>query len=134
MSLIKGKDRAAVCREFGLVMALALCVLGALLFYRGRSSSFFFFLGTGFFIIPALLFPLVLSPLEKVWMAFAEKLSFVMTTLIMFLTFYVVITPLALLLRVMRKDLLSLTLEPEAESYWCPVEADGPSTRFYTPY
>jgi uncharacterized oligopeptide transporter (OPT) family protein len=134
MSSIKGKDRSAACREFGLVMGLALCCIGALLFYRGRSSSLFFFLGTGFFVVPALLFPLSLSALEKVWMAFAEKLSFVMTTLIMFVTFYVVITPLGLLLRLLKKDLLSLEIDREAETYWCKVEVDGPAQRYHTPY
>lgn len=132
--MISKKDRCTVCREFGLVMTLAAVVVGCVVFWKGSPHYIWPFLLAALFLASAAFAPSILDRPERLWMAFGAKLSVLMTFLLVTITFYFVITPIALLLRLMRKDLLQLRLEPERKSYWDPVEPDGPATRPYLPY
>ena len=67
-------------------------------------------------------------------MAFARVLGVVMTTVILTLTYFLAITPMGLLVRALGKDLLGMRGDPTVESYWVPVEPDGPASRPDKPY
>ncbi len=121
-------------RKFGLVMAAPLALLGAWFTYKNSPANLYFFAAAGTFLLAALAFPLVLAPVEKVWMRFAELLGAVMTRVILSLTFFVVITPLGLMLRLIGKDFLDIDWKKKRESYWRPVETDGPAGRPEKPY
>ena len=58
--------------------------------------------------------------LFKGWMAFANVLARVNTRILLVLFFFVVITPVAVVMRLFGKDLLSQRLEPGTETYWKP--------------
>ena len=58
--------------------------------------------------------------LFKGWMAFANALGWVNTRILLVLVFFVVITPVAVVMRLFGKDLLSQRLEPGTETYWKP--------------
>jgi len=121
-------------KEFGVLMAAVLTGISAVLLFKGKPSSVYFIGIATLFLIPAYLRPMLLKPVEKVWLAFGEKMSMVMTTVLLVLTYFLVMTPIGLFLRLTGKDLLDQKLEPEAKSYWKKIEADGPSTRPYLPY
>lgn len=86
------------------------------------------------FLLLGTLMPGSLRYVEKLWMAFGERLSVVMTFVIMSALFYLVITPTGLLLRILGKDLLFRKIDRDCQSYWTPVEPDGPGTRPYSPF
>jgi hypothetical protein len=121
-------------RKFGLVMTGAFSVLGGLLVWRGRSAGPYVLSLAGFFLIAGLLFPRLLGPIERAWMAFGRRMSVVMTFVVLTLSFYLVITPFGLLLRLLGKELLDLKFNSGLKSYWVPVEPDGPSSRPDRPY
>ncbi len=127
-------ERLRVLRNFGLVLGTAFGLLDAFLYWRGRPSAPVFFGISAFFFLGAFLFPAKLDKFEIYWMKFAEKLSVVMTFLILTLTFIVAIIPLGLFLRLIGKDLLNLKIKKEDKSYWIPVPSDAPGTRPYLPY
>lgn len=137
MSLIKTEgleEQEKRCREFGQLMGLVFILAGGYFLWHFNPSSLYFFGISLVFLLGAIFMPLSLGPLERAWMAFAEKLSVVMTYVIVTLTFIVAITPMGLLLKVLRKDLLGLALEPEKRSYWEPVPDDSPGTRPFSPF
>ncbi len=137
MSSIKLTESEQVekrCREFGQLMGLVFILAGGYLLWDADPSSLYFFSISFVFLIAAIWMPLALGPLERAWMAFAEKLSVVMTYVIVTLTFFLAITPMGFLLKLLRKDLLGLALEPEKSSYWVPVPEDGPGTRPFSPF
>ena len=68
------------------------------------------------------------------WMKFAEKLSIVSTFIILTLTFFLVMLPIAILLKVIKKDILSLKIDKSAKSYWIDVESDTRQEKYITPY
>ena len=88
-------------RKFGLVMAAPLTLIGGVLLWRGRTTGMILLGLAGLFLLLAGVAPRALAPVERYWMAFAEKLGAVMTRVILTLTFYLVITPIGLLLRLM---------------------------------
>jgi len=126
-------------RKFGLVMAGAFAALGAFLWWRGDFAfwpiiSLFFWGIGGVFLLVALLAPIVLSPLEWVWMKLAHVMGFVMTRVLLSLVYFVAVTPIGLVFRILRKDLLQRKFDANAESYWINAEDDGPWTRPDKPY
>ncbi|HWR52057.1 MAG TPA: SxtJ family membrane protein [Bryobacteraceae bacterium] len=70
--------------------------------------------------------PGILHPFNRVWMAFGLLLARVTNPIVMALLFYLVFTPMALLLRLAGKDLLRLRREPQAASYWIERTPPGP--------
>lgn len=121
-------------RNFGFVMTVPLALIGAFLWWKGKGAYPYLFGASAFFLVTGLLIPQVLRPIEKVWMKFAEIMGAIMSRVILTLAFFLMITPLGILLKIMGKDLLDLKLSDQRESYWVPVEQDGPSSRPMKPY
>jgi len=122
-------------RKFAWVMTVAFGIIGLLAWWRGKETAYLWLLGiAAFFLLAGLIVPRLLAPIELVWMKFAHYLSIVMTYVILTLTYYLVITPVGLLLRIMRKDLLSLKFEKGLPSYWVKAEPDGAQTRPDKPF
>ncbi|MCF7809682.1 hypothetical protein K9N50_01700 [bacterium] len=121
-------------RKFGLVMTVPLAIIGGLLFWREKPAAPYFIGLATFFLITGLAVPIVLLPIEKAWMALAKVLSIVVTYFLLTVTFFVMITPMALLLKLIRKDLLSLKFTSNPGTYWVKVDPDGPASRIDKPY
>jgi hypothetical protein len=102
---------------------------------QGSSDRSFGFVFTGFcalvgsaaFLAAALLAPRILGPLNRLWMKFALLLYTVMNPLTMALLFFLVVTPIGVVMRLVGKDFLRKRLEPEAASYWLPRDPPGPA-------
>ncbi len=115
-------------RKFGLVMTVPLALIGGYLWWKER-GAYPIVLGTGaFFLISGLLYPRILRPIERIWMKFAELVGAIMTRVILSIAFFLIITPMGLLLRVLGKDLLHIRRGAHEKSFWIPVETDGPAT------
>jgi hypothetical protein len=105
-------------RKFGITMAVGLGLLGALFLWRSKGQPIVFFALAGLFLIFGLVFPRVLRPVQRGWMAFAIVLGWVMTRVILVVLFYVGITPVAIIARLAGKRFLELEFEPARASYW----------------
>ncbi|NKB87354.1 MAG: hypothetical protein GKS06_03945 [Acidobacteria bacterium] len=121
-------------RKFGIVMAVFFGLFGALFVCRERAWGEYVLYVAAFFLVSGLVLPKLLAPIEKAWMALAGVLQVVMTTLILTLTFFLVMTPMGLFLRLTGKDLLGMEGDPSMDTYWVPVERDGPASRPDKPY
>lgn len=123
--------------HYGKSMALILFGLALFSAYRHPELRPGFYLCVGLataFLSAAIVVPESLRSVEKFWMALGEKLGFFGSIVVMLLTFIFVLTPIALLLRILRKDLLNMRLDKQARSYWLVVEKDGAEARYYLPY
>jgi hypothetical protein len=121
-------------RRFGLVMAAAFAVLGGLGLWRDRAFGPYFLAAAAVFLVLGLALPRALSPVERAWMAFARVMATVMTYVILVVTFFVVITPLGLVLRLFGKDTLRRKWSGRHESFWIEIDAEGPASRPEKPY
>lgn len=69
-------------------------------------------------VLPAVLFPKVLTPIYRLWMTIGDALGWINTRIILSLVFYALFTPIGVIRRVLlKKDPLHLAFEPEAETY-----------------
>jgi len=122
-------------RQFGLIMAVPLSVIGGILVWKNRVAPGVLLLTlAGIFLLIGLVAPNLLRRIERAWMALAEKMGIVMTFLILTLTYVVVITPMGFIMRRLRKDLLEQKLDPKRSTYWKPVDPDGPTSRPDKPF
>jgi hypothetical protein len=78
------------------------------------------------FLAAAFLRPAALHPLNRLWAQLSLLLSMIVNPVIMGLVFLAAITPLALVLRLLGKDLLRVRYDPGAASYWLQRQPPGP--------
>lgn len=105
-------------RDFGLVVGIFFVILGALFWWKGKPFyPYFLEIGT-FLIFFGLAFPVVLKPIQKVWMTVALLIGSVMTRVILLVLFYLVITPIGIISRLFGNKFLDLKIDKSANSYW----------------
>ena len=106
-------------REFGLVTGAIVAGLFGLFFPWVFDVTYplwpwIFLLVLGGWALAA---PSSLGPVYRAWMRFGLLLSKVTTPLIMGTVFFLVIAPVALILKIAKWDAMNRKLDPEAESY-----------------
>jgi multisubunit Na+/H+ antiporter MnhG subunit len=118
-------------REFGVVVGLVLILFGAVAMFRGKPFYPYLY-GAGLALAAfGVLMPKTLKPLQKAWMASALVIGFVMSRLILGILFYLVMTPIGLLMKLFGKDLLDERLEKEKASYWIERGKDAIAAESY---
>ena len=115
-------------RGFGLVMATVFAIVGLwpLVFGEGYARVWALIVAA-LLLIAAVAIPRILKPLNTIWLKFGLLLSRVVNPIVLGLMFYLLITPFALALRLLGKDLLRLRRDPQATSYWINRDPPGPS-------
>ena len=112
-------------------MAFCLLAIGLVLLLR-RKSLFMVLWAIGLiFFILAQARAVSLRPIYKIWMGLAFCLGRVNTRIILMLVYYLVVTPIGLILRLFRKDLLNLKPEKGAQTYWLKRELKNSAKESY---
>jgi hypothetical protein len=84
------------------------------------------------FLLAALTRPKVLAPLNRLWFKVAMLLARMTNPVTMGIIFFLVITPAALVMRLMGKDPLRRKFDPAAPSYWIERKPPGPAPETMT--
>ena len=79
------------------------------------------------FLFLGLLNSKILTPLNKLWFRFGLFLGKIISPIIMGVIFFLVVTPIGLLMRFFGKDVLNLKLNKKKSSYW--IEKNGPKSK-----
>ena len=112
-------------RKFGLTVGAAFAVLAALMWWREHQIPLYAFGALAIGLIAAgLLIPGHLGPVYRAWMGFALLISKVTTPVFMGIVYFVVITPVGVLMRLLGRN--PIRHRAVEESYWAPrTEARG---------
>ena len=78
------------------------------------------------FLVLGLLNSKILAPLNKLWFKFGIFLGKIISPLIMGIIFFLVVTPIGLIMRIFKKDILNLKYNKNL-SYW--IEINGPKSK-----
>ena len=113
-------------RSFGIVFTLVFLAVGVWVASGEPSKGWFFFVIAALFLVVALARPSILSPLNHAWTKFGLLLSQVFNPLILGVVFFLVVTPIAVVLRLWGKDSLHLKSKPDLKSYWIDRSPAGP--------
>ena len=109
-------------RSFGFIFFIVFFVI-AFWSFRGdieeiKIFPLFFSLA---FLVLGLLNSKILTPLNKLWIKLGELLGRIIAPIVMGLIYFIVITPIGLFMRFIRKDLLK-TKFSKTNSYWIKRE------------
>jgi Saxitoxin biosynthesis operon protein SxtJ len=114
-------------RGFGFVFAVVFLLLAALKLWQGSAFGYAWLALSAAFAAVAALRPSFLAPLNRLWLKLGLLLHRVVTPVIMGLLFYLVITPMGLIMRLRGTDFLRLKRDPRARSYWIERTPPGPA-------
>lgn len=118
-------------RAFGWSVGVAFAVLGALLLWRHRIVAGTVLAVTGgTLLLLAAAAPALLAAPHRGWLAFAKVLGRVNSAIFLFLTFFLVLTPLAFVLRLFGRDELRRR-GPAPASTWEPYPERARDPRHY---
>lgn len=132
MRLIKDIDASRRnVRNFGFLFGgIGLAIAGYLL-WKGNPHWFWWVCGAAVFALSGMLARPIFRPIYIGWMAFAFGLGWVNTRLILGLFFYLVMTPIGLILRMKSNDPLERRIDRQATSYWSKKDSLPPDRERY---
>lgn len=119
--------RPGSARAFGAVFAVVFAIIGLWPLLDGAPARWWALVVAVLFGTAALVSPAVLKPLNRLWFLIGLALHKVVNPLILGLLFYVVLTPMALVMRLAGKDPLRLKFDRGATSYWIERQPAGPA-------
>lgn len=111
-------------RQFGLLVGTVLILIGLWQWRQGSFETGRLVLWSvgGFLVLAGLTAPMILKPLYAVWMKLAHALAWLNTRIIISLLFFLVITPIGFIMRLIKRDLLNEKINQGAKSYWADYQ------------
>jgi hypothetical protein len=105
-------------KKFGILFAAICAAAWVYLLFKESPAWIWFGLGTVFFATTGFLAQPILRPVYVVWMKFAFALGWINTRILLGIFFYLIITPIGLVMRLVGKDILDQKLDRSAKTYW----------------
>ena len=105
-------------RSFGLLFFFVFLIIACWPILNSESIRLWALIISLVFLILGLLNSKILVPLNKVWVKFGEFLGKIIAPIVMFLIFFTILTPIAIVLKLLGKDLLKIKKNKLIESYW----------------
>ena len=121
--------KASSNRQFGIVIGAACGVIALLPVIGGEMPAWWVLIVAAVLVAAALIVPDILGPFNRIWTKFGLLLHMVTSPVIMGLMFFLVISPIGLLLRLFNKDVLRLRCDSAAASYWIERRPPGPEPK-----
>ena len=113
-------------RSFGIVFFIVFLIVGIYPMLNEEDVRLWSLIISVIFLMLGILNSEVLTPLNKIWFRFGIFLGKILSPLIMALIFFLVVTPIGLIMRFIGKDVLNLKFNND-KSYW--VEKKGPKSK-----
>ena len=113
-------------RSFGIVFFVVFLLIALYPFTYGGELRIWSIIISIIFLILGFLNSKILAPLNKIWFKFGIFLGKLISPLIMGIIFFLVVTPIGLITRLLGKDLLNLKYNKN-KSYW--IEKSGPKSK-----
>jgi ABC-type uncharacterized transport system permease subunit len=121
---------------FGLLLLVFLGVVGAVVnwrFHAPAAARGLWMAGVGLCLVYYAL-PVLRRPMFIGWMFLAFPIGWTVSHVLLGLTYYLVFTPIGLLIRFLGRDPLHRKFEPDAKSYWVEHDPSGDPSRYFRQY
>ena len=105
-------------RSFGFVFFVVFLIIGLWPIKNGENLNSYFLVVSALFLILGLINSKILSPLNKLWIKFGEILGIMIAPIVMAIVYFIILTPVSLIVRILGKDLLGLKFLKEKKTYW----------------
>jgi Saxitoxin biosynthesis operon protein SxtJ len=114
-------------RNFGLLFAAVFAIIAVAPLAHGHAFRPWALIVAAVFLVVSLTKPDILRPFNMMWTKLGLLLQRVTSPIIIGLLFFAVVSPLALLMRLTRRDPMRLSWDREADSYWLTRVPPGPA-------
>ena len=111
-------------RSFGILFFIVFLGFGLWPLTKEMNPNVFLIIISIIFLILGILNSKVLSPLNNLWIKLGEILGKIIAPVVMALVYFLILTPISLLVRAFGKDLLGLKYLKQQNSYWIKRKKD----------
>ncbi len=112
------KKEVRQLRQFGLLVGGIFGLMGLWpLVWRHHSPRAWALALAVALVVPALVAPRILRPAHRAWMKLAEALAWINTRILLGLLFFVMITPIGSLMRLLKRDPMRRQYDPINDTY-----------------
>ena len=108
-------------RSFGIVFFVVFFIISIYPLINDNPIRLWSLIFSLIFLILGLINSKILTPLNIIWMKFGMYLGIFISPIVMGIVFFLVVTPIGIIMKILRKDLLNLRMNKE-NSYW--IEKD----------
>ena len=120
------REEGSSNRAFGLVFSAIFLLIAVGPLLVGHAVNMWSFVAAALFGVVAVIMPALLAPLNRLWTRFGLLLHRIVSPLVLGIMFFLVITPMGLVMRVLGKDPLRLRRDPDTPTYWIERTPPGP--------
>ena len=113
-------------RSFGIVFFVVFLIIATFPLMNGDELMLWSLTISVVFLFLGLINSKILNPLNKLWFKFGIFLGKIISPVVMGIIFFLVVTPIGLLMRLLNKDLLNLKFNKNT-SYW--IEKTDPKSK-----
>ena len=104
-------------RSFGLVFFVVFLIISTYPLLNDQNIRIWSLVVSLIFLILGLINSNLLLPLNKIWFKFGILLGKIVSPIVMGIIFFFVVTPIALFMKIFKKDILNLKFN-KTKSYW----------------
>ena len=108
-------------RSFGILFFIVFLIIGLWPLKNNNDPNYIILVLSSIFLILGIINSKLLTPLNKAWVKFGEILGMIIAPIIMGLVYFIILTPISLLVRLSGKDLLKLK-KNKSSTYWIKRE------------
>lgn len=106
-------------RTFGLGLTIITGIIGTIFFFKEKNiANYIFWTISGYSLIVSVFFPIMILPFHWVMTWIGKIMGWINTRIILILLFFLIVTPINLILSVFKKDRLNLKSDKNKTSYW----------------
>ena len=104
-------------KSFGIVFFVFFLIISFYPLINGDNIRIWALVISGLFLFLGLINSKILNPLNRIWFKFGILLGKIVSPIIMGLIFFLVVTPIGILMRIIKKNFLNLKFD-DSKSYW----------------
>ena len=105
-------------RSFGLVFFVVFLILGLWPVKSGGDINILLILISLVFLFLAIIKSKFLTPLNKLWFKFGMKLGALIAPIVMGVVFFLVVTPIGIIMKITGRDLINKKINKNIKTYW----------------
>ena len=114
-------------KSFGVLFSIVFLVIAIWPLQNSGDIRWWSLVVSSIFFVLGLINSKILLPLNNYWIKFGELLGKIIAPIVMLFIFFIVITPISILVKIFKKDLLNLKFDKKKDTYWIKRDKDlGP--------
>ena len=127
----KGDLKGSSNRTFGLLFFIIFFISSGFLYPSTSNIEVLFFVVACVFLFLSIVAPKTLAPANSLWTKFVKLLHYFVSPIALGVMYFIFITPMWILMRLLGKDLLLLRQDPKLASYWIERTPPGPNEKSF---